>query len=553
MQKRDYQEKQFNEIFSAWADHRCIMTHLPTGGGKTVIFVSIINEFIKRGKYALVLAHRTELIKQTAAHLIKQNMAPGIIKSKVDPDPLAYVQVASVQTLIRRKKMPNAQLVIVDEGHHCQEDNSYGKILKRFPNAYIIAVTATPYRLSGHGFPMFSKLITGPSIKEMVSNGWLLDYDYYAMPAPNMESIEISAGDYKRTSASKAMQLAPVFETYCLKAYGKKGIIFAVDKEHAYSLSEEFNRWGVKAAVIVDDTPDDVRQSFDKDFKNNKLTVLINVGIYTEGYDCPDIDFVQLARPSKSLGLIIQMIGRVLRVDNSIIQHCKTREERLEAILNSGNKRAIILDNAGIILDHGMFDEPIDWNEHFQGTRGKKKTAEEDFIMTYIAYDDEGNKIRSTDINEVAGMRLVRVDKEYRKLMEDYESIKELDNIYSKLMAIKRKRGKPTWVAYITMKDFIAYCKRKRILITNDMWGYIYENLFRKFNAELQTIKKEKIKTLEHIYDHFKHTPHIREQKAEQLTKAFRRNEMEIKEKMISLKKFNELKKTYQESVKQFA
>ena len=375
---RDYQQTNKQKIYNAWTDGKSVMLQMPTGTGKTRLFVSIIKDIFyyssqtKKALKVLVLVHRTELIEQIDEELgYKYGLAHGIIQSG-DRERKNYpIQLASVQTLNKRldKWIEKAfDFIIVDEAHHV-EAASYQKIIKAFPDALLLGVTATPVRLSGEGFTgTFDELIVSPSVKEFIEEGYLSQYEYYSITRSSFIQKEIDAikkfsnGDYAESEMERVCDndriRAQVVKTYLDFASGKKGIVYTINKLHNKNLCDEFKQNGVKAVAIDSDTPGSIREEYIEQFRRGDYQVICNVNLFTEGFDCPDIEFIQLARPTKSLALYLQQVGRGLRI--------------------SGKKeKTLFLDNVGLYNRFGFPSSRRMWKHHFEGKYVGNKTADE--------------------------------------------------------------------------------------------------------------------------------------------------------------------------------
>ncbi len=309
------------------------MLQLPTGGGKTVIFAMIVHEFVSRGEKVLVLAHRTELILQAAEKLraIAAGVEVGIIKSGIKPNYHAPIQVASVQSLKRRLHHLNPNdfgLVIIDEAHHSTAA-TYRHILDYFPESYQLGVTATPIRTNGEGFAdLFDCLITGVTVTELIKQKHLSPFKLYAAPNSMITNgAKIKQGDF---SAGDVARLNPVVElagdllqSYRQYANGLSCVVFAVNVAHSMAIAQRYNAAGIPAKHLDGNTPQDEREATLAAFKRGEIKVISNVGLFTEGLDIPDLMVVQIAKPTKSLSLWLQMVGRVLRIaetkDHAII------------------------------------------------------------------------------------------------------------------------------------------------------------------------------------------------------------------------------------------
>lgn len=486
MNLRPYQEQGQKEIHEAWEQFLRIMFQATTGAGKTVLFVNIIKDFLKKGKRVMLIAHRQELIMQAWQTLYKNKIYGGIIKGDYPTNYALPCQVASIQTLARRSELPHADLVIFDEAHHCQDDNSYGDVLKlHFPNAHVLGVTATPYRLSGQGFTnVFEKLITSVNYVDLRDDGFLVPYKYFVGSFPDLQGVKLSSGDYRSKEAESVMELAPLVESYFEHANGKKGLVFAVNVHHSITVAQQYNDAGVVAEHVDGTTPDDLRKSIFERFKTGETTIIVNVGIATEGTDLPDTDFVQLARPTKSLSMYLQMVGRCFRVPQHVIEGIDSPEQRKEAIAMSTKPNAIILDNAGCWEEHGLPDQSFDWQMHFEGitTKQMKEAVEYIELIEFVAIDADGIKVQTKIPSEIEGMVLVEVNKQIRERVLNITSLKEFDRLMEQHKYIKNIKKK----GWTTFFKFQGHCKKHFIDMGDEVWDY----MTRKLNDEPMELVK---------------------------------------------------------------
>ena len=376
---RDYQIKNKRSICELWAEKKSIMLQMPTGTGKTRLFSSLLKDIQVYANdheievNCLVMVHRMELVDQIVKELNKSyGLVSGIIQAGYKQEPELNIQVASVQTLSRRLeiwKQKEFDIVIVDEAHHVPAE-SYRTILKSFPRAKVLGVTATPYRLSGEGFTdIFEELIISPSVKQFIEKGILSGYDYYSVRHNSdiqreLDSVKtLQNGDYTDADMSRICDndhiRAQIVETYQKYAPGKKGIIYTINKKHNCNLCEDFNRVGIRTVAIDSSTPKDVRNGYIDAFKAGEIDIICNVNIFSEGFDCPDIEFIQLARPTQSLSMYLQQVGRGLRV-------------------SAGKEKCVFLDNVGLYNRFGLPSANRKWMYHFIGhdedyRPGKKK------------------------------------------------------------------------------------------------------------------------------------------------------------------------------------
>lgn len=366
---REYQSYGKCQIYKMWAQMRSIMYQMPTGTGKTKLFVSIARDLFDWGIAKkiqikiLFLAHRIELIDQISENLgAKYHLAHGLIASGNREQKFYGLQVGSVQTLVRRLEKwedKDFDFVIIDEAHHVKAD-SYKKILKTFPKAKVLGVTATPYRMSHESFrPEFDELITSMSVSKFIKEGWLCDYEYYSIRPESRIQMDINSitrfaldGDFLDEASAAVMDKdeirANIIATYERYARGKKGIVYTITKAHNLHVCNQYIAKGYKAVAIDDGTPAELRKQYVEDFKAGKIEIICNVNIFSEGFDCPDLEFIQLARPTKSLSMYLQQVGRGLRPAD-------------------GKNKLIILDNVGLYNRFGFPSARRHWRKHFEG------------------------------------------------------------------------------------------------------------------------------------------------------------------------------------------
>ena len=400
---RPHQIEAKAKIFDAWSKYDSVMLQMPTGTGKTYLFTSLINDIINTYKMAhkdikiLIVAHRTELLDQISATLNKFGIAHGFIQGAREQYLWKRVQVGSIMSLLTDKNYYNVcrqkfDYIIVDEAHHSLAD-TYIRLFGLFPNAKKLGVTATPWRLNHESFlSLYQYLIVSPQISWFINNNLLSDFDYVSIKQDSevqrlVDNSEVArTGDYSNVDLDNTFNnqriRSKLYESYLHFANGRKGIIYAINKLHAAKIAELYSSHGVKAMAIDCDTPRDVRQQIISAFKNGEISVLVNVDIFTEGFDCPDVNFIQLARPTKSLSLYLQQVGRGLRIVE-------------------GKEKTIILDNVGLYNYFGLPDANRKWQYHFEGhedvehicrssqDRDSLGMAEFEFAESKFSEDDE--------------------------------------------------------------------------------------------------------------------------------------------------------------------
>jgi type III restriction-modification system, res subunit len=430
---RDYQEKNKQNIYVKWMETNTVLLQMPTGTGKTRLFVSIINDVLhyadvhKTSTNILVVAHRNELIEQITNELTKYGLTCSLIDAehKYSHYNPRNICVASLQTLSRRMyiwQQHTFDIIIIDEAHHAR-GKSYRQVINTWKNAKILGLTATPYRMNDEGLAHeFKELVLSPSIQEFIQAGWLSNYDYYSISEDSeiyrgLSSIPLdSYGDYQINGlwryCKKNNIRAEIVGSYLKFAKGKKGIVYTINKAHNHQLCSEFRRCGITAYGIDSDTKPEERKYLVQAFKTGTITILCNVNIFTEGFDCPDVEFIQLARPTRSLGLYLQQVGRGLRI-------------------SKGKDKVIFIDNVGLYNRFGVPSAKRQWGYHFVG---KNAT---DYGLKYAEEIDSKSsfqlKKRNTDLSE--GLEQVKLI-ESTGLNEINKSAKEQ---YDVLLAQKIK------------------------------------------------------------------------------------------------------------------
>ncbi len=358
---RPYQEKGIHDIRSAMRDgHRRIVYVLPTGGGKTLCFSYISAGVFQNGKRVLILAHRAELLEQISSALHKVDVPHAVLDASFRGIPRqSRVVVASVFTLARRlEHFPTPDVIVADECHHFAGNNTFAKCINHFSQAKILGVTATPIRLDGTGLDTtFDHMVVGPAISELMRDGYLCVADVYAPRiAPNLKGVRKRAGDYAIDGLADAMRKPSItgdaVSHYARLLNGMPSIAFCCSIEHAMETRESFRGAGFSSEVIHGSLDKDTRKKMVAAFSEGRINVLASVDLINEGFDVPGMYGAILLRPTMSLSLHMQQIGRALRPF-------------------PGKERAIILDHAGNCMMHGLPDEDRKWS--LAGIDGEKK------------------------------------------------------------------------------------------------------------------------------------------------------------------------------------
>lgn len=344
---RSYQIDLIDALRAELQHHRRVLAVLPTGAGKTHTFCTIAQLSTYRNHNVLILVHRSELIEQTSRRLNAMGVPHGVIAPR-HPVTHAQVQVASINAVARRlSSFPwSPNLVIVDEAHHCAA-KSWRQVLDGYPNAHVIGWTATPQRLDGKGLrDSFDVLIEGPGVRRLIGAGCLSDYRLYAPPVgADLSGLAKRAGDYKTEEIEQRMStdrvLYAAVTNYQKYAADRRAIAFCTSIKHAGLVVDALNTAGV-AACSVDGTLNLAERTSRLDrFKTGAIQVLVSVDLISEGFDVPACDCAILLRPTASLSVYLQQVGRALR---------------------PSDQPAIILDCAGNSATHGLPCTPKAWS-----------------------------------------------------------------------------------------------------------------------------------------------------------------------------------------------
>ena len=368
----DYQEDMKERIEKALRLHRSVMAQMPTGTGKTYLLTAVIDSFVRANpiEKVWIVAHRRELVSQIDETVRKFHSYSASNTSSL----LSSVKAMSIQWLMRYYDEIEEEpgMIVIDEAHHALA-KTYKEMWERFPKAKFLGLTATPCRLNGKGFTdLFDVLVQSWGVPEFISKGRLATYDFVSIKSDGVTQRLIDSlqkrgadGDYQNKEMDMLLNKKPSIERLyrSLEEYAKnrKGIVYAINISHAQKITKLYQEHGVKAIAIDSKTPAAERQQDIEAFKKGDIQVLVIVDIFSEGFDCPDVEFVQLARPTLSLAKYLQMVGRGLRVAK-------------------GKKNCVIIDNVGLYRVFGLPSQVWNWNAMFEGKLkvGKKKeTAKE--------------------------------------------------------------------------------------------------------------------------------------------------------------------------------
>lgn len=414
IQLYEYQKDMLRQIEDAFVTHQSVMIQMPTGTGKTVLISEVVKREERRVKNPCVwiVVHRRELVEQ-----IKKTLERRLGTSlDAEREKSNVIEVFSIQWLTRhyQELEERPSLIVIDEAHHAVA-KTYEEVMNAYPNAKKLGVTATPCRLTKRGFTdLFEVLLCSHSIPKFIKEGYLSDFDYISLN-PNSEDqkkidgLEKRAadGDYNIAEMQEVLDCKPsierLYQTIKDFAAGKKGIVYAINIEHAEHIAEYYREQGLAAVAISSKTPKEERRRMIELFKEGsagnkpycaslslittvgqdetpkEIQILVNVDLFGEGFDCPDVEFIQLARPTLSLAKYLQMVGRGLRVAK-------------------GKECCTLLDNVGLYRLFGLPTTDWDWSAMFLGQQAGKGDIVRERDMSIRILGTFSSKYKSDDI-----------------------------------------------------------------------------------------------------------------------------------------------------------
>lgn len=347
---RPYQLKIEADARDAFAaGHRAVMVTSPVASGKTVMFSRIAAGVHAKSKRVLILAHRRELIFQISNTLTAMRVPHGTLLGGQPGLPRKNVVVGAVQTVFKRLPFMQApDLIICDEAHRCTDESSFGQVISHFAQARVLGVSASPRRTDMRPLDsIFDTLVHGPSVAELIALGYLPPPEVYAPAKPDLSQVHVRRGDFVASESESAMDKPHVTGTalqhYRKLADGKRAIIFCVSIAHAQHVAAEFAAAGYSAAHVDGRMNDGERASRLKAFESGRVPILTTVDLCNEGLDIPGIEAAILLRPTMSLIVHVQQMGRAMRPA-------------------PGKTRALIIDACGNVHRHGLPDEPREWS-----------------------------------------------------------------------------------------------------------------------------------------------------------------------------------------------
>lgn len=373
---RPYQETAIASVRDAFrrSVKRALLV-MPTGSGKTVCFSYLASVVAAKGKRITIVAHREELLDQISRTLSDFGVGHSYIAANRPCDPRHPVQVASVQTLVRRLDRHTApDLLVVDEAHHAVATTTWGRVVTAYKDSHVLGVTATPWRLSGEGLgDLFQEMVLGPSVHELIELGALCNYRAFLTSQIDTSGMRSRGGDWVRDEAAAKMDKPTItgnaVEHYRKLSHQKPAVAFCVRVDHAEHVAEQFRGGGYSSVSIDGGMEKEERRRIIRDFAAGQINVLTSCDLISEGFDVPGIETAILLRPTQSLSLYLQQVGRALRPSPgkeyaTILDHC-----------------ANIADRHGNIV-HGFPDDDREWT--LESVKRSKKPKSEDTMNVKV-------------------------------------------------------------------------------------------------------------------------------------------------------------------------
>jgi superfamily II DNA or RNA helicase len=420
----------------------------------------IIKEAVAANQRVLFLVHRRELVLQASRKLYDIGLDHGIIAAGFPARRDALVQVASISTLHGRAvrssamAMPEADMLVVDEAHHASA-STWTRIIKSYPNAFVLGLTATPCRSDGRGLgTLFESLIDCPSIRELIEQGDLVPTRVFAPTKPDLEGIRTVAGDFDEEQLEQRLDkpklVGDIVTHWHRLAAGLRTVVFAISRAHAVHLRDEFARSDVVACYLDGDTPAQERDSILASLKNGTAEVVVNVGVLSEGWDQPEVQCIVLARPTKSFGLYRQIVGRGLRPA-------------------PGKDHLLVLDHAGATHMHGPVETDVVWTlsekerarpvSAGSGRSASHRTLVDCPECSMVFWQAQAcptcgwRRRVKPDVLEVQDGDLVPLERAQTRAAA--YSNPDRHNFHRQLLSIGNERGyKPGWAAFTYKKKF---------------------------------------------------------------------------------------------------
>jgi DNA repair protein RadD len=442
---RNYQQKALDEIRALFSSGtKKVLLHLATGGGKTMIFCEVLKASAEKGKRAVLVVRGRKLIYQASARLDREGVDHGILMAgHWRLRPRAQIQLCSIDTIYRRKQLPEADLIVIDEAHHATS-KGYKWLADAYHKAFFLPVTATPY-VAGSLRHIAQDIVRPTSIKELVENKFLVPPRYYAPSVPDLTGVKTSSGDFLASDLDKILNkthpIGDVVESWKKLSENRSTLLFAVTVKHSLAIVQAFNNAGIPAVHVDADNSDEEREQAIKKLNSGEIKIISNVGILNVGVDIPSLGCVVSVRPTKSYALYIQQMGRGTRP-------------------SPGKSDFIVIDHGGNVLRHGCI---LEEREGSLDPMPRSKRTTQDSLYTcsscFAVFDRSTKECPSCGLLNPTAPSVSRENKAANPLDGKLE---EADEFHLKVMArrgqlrdiAKRRNYKRGWIYYRLKEEF---------------------------------------------------------------------------------------------------
>lgn len=436
----DYQQSLVDNARLQLAKHNGVLIQSPPGSGKSVMIAEIVKLATEKGNRVLFIVHRKELIEQINNTLNKHNVDLTLVD--------IYSEKRAKNNL---SNLIPPQIIMTDETHHSRA-KTYTEIYEYFSDAWRVGFTATPWRANGKGFTdIYPEMVKGPTVEWLIENNKLAPYKYKSIALVDSSKLKKSStGDYTKKSMDEAVPKAiygDIVSSYKKFANGQKTILYAHSVEASQSIADKFNLSGITAVHADAKTPKLERERIMNDFRNNKIKVLCNVDLISEGFDVPDCTCVILVRPTDSLVLYMQQSMRSMRYQPG--------------------KVATIIDHVGNYARHGLPDTHHDWKSYFKGQSKKRKSKSNNAVglkecmNCFMVYDSKmkacpgcghENEIEENELKnieaELTDIKPFKVDYTIKRYSKDLKDKKDLETLEDYYLYTKANNYKESWIKF---------------------------------------------------------------------------------------------------------
>lgn len=440
---RDYQQKIVDKTREAIiSGKKRVLVVAATGSGKSFCIAEIFRLANAKGNKCLFLVHRRNLVLQIKETMEAFGLRVGVIMAGIESDLSCDVQVSTIQTFARRLNLDSldsnrfffpADIVVIDEAHRCAS-KQYVDVINLYAGKVIIGFTGTPARSDGKGLGfVFEEIVDVIGVKELTENGHLAEVTYYC-PPPGIDlgKVKVQCGDYQikelGDKMSKAKLVGDVVENWLKYGQGRKTIVFAVNVKHSRHLLEAFTKKGIPCARLDAKSPEEERNAVFEAMDKGDITVLINVLLYVEGMDCPEISCVSFARPTKSLVLYRQGGGRGMRPKKD-------------------GSDLIFLDHGGIIEHHGFLDDEIEWSldgKELAWKKPERKEKEKGKLKCSVCHKvfDSGDKCPDCgSAVKSFGKKVETIDADLKEMKASKATMAEKRRWYGMALSYVKSKG----------------------------------------------------------------------------------------------------------------